>query len=123
VFGTDALATVMVCAGAWLSAAIARSSPRRRLLLVDEAWALLGSAATTAWLQGVSKLARRHGVALVTVVHRCSDLSGQADAGTAIQAQAADCSPTRKPASSTASPPGTRGRRRTARPLPRSKPS
>ena len=40
------------------------------------------------WLQGVSKLARRHGVALITVVHRCSDLSGQADAGTATQAQA-----------------------------------
>jgi len=88
VFGTDALASVMVCAGAWLSVAIARESARRRLLLVDEAWALLGAAATTAWLQGVSKLARRHGVALITVVHRCSDLSGQADAGTAAQAQA-----------------------------------
>jgi energy-coupling factor transporter ATP-binding protein EcfA2 len=79
---------VMVCAGAWLSAAISRPSPRRRLLLVDEAWALLNRPATTAWLQAVSKLARRHGVALITVVHRCSDLSGQADDGTAVQAQA-----------------------------------
>jgi hypothetical protein len=88
VFGTDALAPVMVCAGGWLSAVIGRDSDRRRLLLLDEAWALLGSPATTAWLQGVSKLARRHGVALITVVHRCSDLAGQADAGTATQAQA-----------------------------------
>jgi hypothetical protein len=39
-------------------------------------------------LQGVSKLARRHGIALITVVHRLSDLSGQADAGTAIAARA-----------------------------------
>jgi type IV secretory pathway VirB4 component len=87
-FGTDALPAVMVCAGAWLAAAIARPSTRRRLLLVDEAWALLNRPATTAWLQAVSKLARRHGVALITVVHRCSDLSGQADDGTATQAQA-----------------------------------
>lgn len=88
VFGSDALAAVMVCAGTWLSAVIAQPSTRRRILLVDEAWAVLGSAATTAWLQSVSKLARRHGVQLVTVVHRCSDLDGQADDGTAAQAQA-----------------------------------
>ena len=88
VHGSDALAPVMVCAGAWLSAALDVGSDRRRLLLVDEAWALLGSAATTRWLQGVSKLARRHGIALITIVHRLSDLAGQADAGTASAAQA-----------------------------------
>jgi type IV secretory pathway VirB4 component len=88
VFGTDALAPVMVGAGAWLAAAIGTPGPRRRLLLVDEAWALLGSPATTAWLQAVSKLARRHGVHLITVLHRLSDLAAQADAGTATRAQA-----------------------------------
>ena len=87
-FGSDALTAVMVCAGTWLSAAIAHPSPRRRILLVDEAWAVLASSATTRWLQAISKLARRHGVQLVTVVHRCSDLDGQADDGTAAQAQA-----------------------------------
>ena len=86
--GTDALAPVMVCAGGWLTAALDRPSPRRRLLLVDEAWALLGAPATTRWLQSVSKLARSHGVQLITVVHRVSDLTGQADAGTATAAQA-----------------------------------
>ena len=88
VFGSEALPAVMVCAGTWLSAAIAHPSTRRRILLVDEAWAVLAGTATTSWLQAVSKLARRHGVQLVTVVHRCSDLEGQSDDGTAAQAQA-----------------------------------
>lgn len=92
VHGTPALAPVMTCASAWLTATLASDTPidtaRRRLLLVDEAWALLGAPATAAWLQAVSKLARRHGVQLITVVHRLSDLTGQADAGTATAAQA-----------------------------------
>jgi hypothetical protein len=87
-FHSDALATVMVCAGSWLQRAITGSGDRQRILLLDEAWALLGSAATTGWLQAVSKLARRHGVQLITVVHRLSDLVGQADEGTAVQARA-----------------------------------
>jgi hypothetical protein len=95
----------MVCAGAWLSRTLTstpRNSPseiavstiagegarRQRLLLVDEAWAVLHLPATTAWLQALSKLARAHGVQLITVVHRVSDLSGQADSGTATQARA-----------------------------------
>ena len=87
-FGTDALPAVMVCAGTWLQRAIATPDTRQRLLLLDEAWALLGGAATTRWLQSVSKLARRHGVQLITVVHRLSDLHAQADEGTATHAQA-----------------------------------
>lgn len=116
VFTTPALPTVMVAAGAWLSRALtpthsagagARSphqssgqgavaatiphgqGERRRLLLVDEAWSLLHLPATTAWLQALSKLARAHGVQLITVLHRPSDLTGQADNGTATQARAA----------------------------------
>ena len=95
VFGTPALAAVMTCAGAWLartlthatSTADCEGSPQR-LLLVDEAWALLHLPATAAWLQSLSKLARAHGVQLITVVHRASDLAGQADRGTATQARA-----------------------------------
>ncbi|MCW2666088.1 MAG: ATP-binding protein [Frankiales bacterium] len=99
VFGSPALPAVMVAAGAWLSRALAPaaatatataggSSGRRRVLLVDEAWVLLHLPATTAWLQALSKLARAHGVQLVTVLHRASDLAGQADTGTATQARA-----------------------------------
>jgi hypothetical protein len=95
VFGSPALAAVMTCAGAWLARTLGHPSPapdaapfRQRLLLVDEAWALLHLPATTAWLQSLSKLARAHGVQLITVVHRASDLAGQADRGTATQARA-----------------------------------
>lgn len=88
VHGSDALAPVMVCAGAWLSGAISARTRSRKLLLVDEAWAVLAHPATTAWLQQVSKLARAHGVQLITVVHRLSDLAAQTDAGTAARAQA-----------------------------------
>ncbi|GAC1322509.1 MAG: ATP-binding protein [Mycobacteriales bacterium] len=100
-FGTPALPAVMVCAGAWLSTALTGQrhpdvgltgdpggTGRQRLLLVDEAWALLHLPATTSWLQGLSKLARAHGIQLITVVHRVSDLAGQADTGSATQAQA-----------------------------------
>jgi hypothetical protein len=92
-FGTPALPAVMVSAGAWLATTLTpprhhAPSPRQRLLLVDEAWALLGLAATTSWLQALSKLARAYGIQLITVVHRASDLAGQADAGTATHAQA-----------------------------------
>lgn len=90
VFGSPALPAVMIAAGAWLSRALAPSAAarRRRLLLVDEAWVLLHLSTTTAWLQGLSKLARAHGVQLITVLHRPSDIAGQADAGTATQARA-----------------------------------
>jgi hypothetical protein len=104
VFGTPALPAVMVAAGAWLARALTpqpsscvddpadegrTSCPaRRRLLLVDEAWVLLHLPATTGWLQSLSKLARAHGVQLITVLHRASDLTGQADTGTATQARA-----------------------------------
>ncbi|MHB2024456.1 MAG: hypothetical protein ACYCO3_14200, partial [Mycobacteriales bacterium] len=62
-----ALTPVMVAVTGWLTHTLALPSTRRRLLLVDEAWALLHSPATTRWLQAVSKLARRHGVQLITV--------------------------------------------------------
>ena len=100
VFGSPALPAVMVAAGAWLSRALTPTTAsnergegdevqgRRRVLLVDEAWVLLHLPATTAWLQSLSKLARAHGVQLVTVLHRASDLAGQADDGTATQARA-----------------------------------
>jgi hypothetical protein len=90
VFGSPALPAIMVAAGAWLSRALtppAAAGPRR-LLLVDEAWVLLHLPATTAWLQSLSKLARAHGVQLITVLHRPSDLASQADNGTATQARA-----------------------------------
>jgi type IV secretory pathway VirB4 component len=88
VVNKEAHAAVMVCAGAWLAAALDTNGDRRRLLLVDEAWALLAHSSTTRWLQQISKLARARGVQLITVIHRFSDLAAQTDAGTAARAQA-----------------------------------
>jgi type IV secretory pathway VirB4 component len=92
VFTTPALPAVMVCAGAWLSRTLttplSAMESRQRLLLLDEAWAVLHLPATTMWLQALSKLARAHGVQLITVVHRASDLASQADTGSATQARA-----------------------------------
>lgn len=100
VLHTPAQAAVMVCAGGWLAAALdtntntdtdpdpGTGTGRRRLLLVDEAWALFAQPATTRWLQQVSKLARARGIQLITVIHRLSDLAAQTDTGTATSAQA-----------------------------------
>lgn len=86
-FGTEAAGPVMACATAWLAQVIGRAD-RRRILLVDEAWALLGRPATVSWLQSTSKLARTFGVQLILVTHRVSDLRAQADAGSSAAAQA-----------------------------------
>jgi hypothetical protein len=69
----DALAAVMVCAGTWLSGAITAPGPPR-LVVLDEAWALLRSLWVARWLQSVSKLARSTGTAMIFVAHRISDL-------------------------------------------------
>lgn len=87
VFGTPAMGPVMVCAGAWLSQAIAIPGPRR-ILLVDEAWAVLDRPEMAAWLQGVSKLARTYGVQLLVVTHRLTDFVAQAGSGSAAAEQA-----------------------------------
>jgi type IV secretory pathway VirB4 component len=83
-----ALAPAMICAGSWLSEAIAARAGPPRLLVLDEAWAALRLVSTTRWLQGVSKLARAYGVSLITVIHRPSDLSSQADEGSESSRQA-----------------------------------
>jgi hypothetical protein len=78
----DALTLVMVAATAWLQAVLARPGSRRRIQVLDEAWALLGTAHTARYLQACWKLCRAYGIANVAVVHRLSDLRAQADDGT-----------------------------------------
>ena len=80
----QALALVMVAASAWLQAVMARPDGPPRLQVLDEAWSLLGCARTSRYLQSCWKLGRAYGVANVAVVHRLSDLRGQADDGTAV---------------------------------------
>jgi type IV secretory pathway VirB4 component len=79
---SEALPLVMVAASAWLSNAMA-SPGRRRVQVLDEAWALLGNRHTARYLQTCFKLGRTLGVANICVAHRATDLAAQADDGTA----------------------------------------
>ncbi len=85
VFASPALALLMTCATGWLQAVLAEGDRRKRLVVVDEAWAVLHDLATARWLQATFKLARAMGVANVAVVHRLSDLQAAGAAGSAQQ--------------------------------------
>ena len=73
-FSSPALPLIMTCATAWMQAALAGADGTRRLVVVDEAWAILADLATARWWQATFKLSRAYGVANVVVVHRLSDL-------------------------------------------------
>ena len=79
---SDALTLVMVAATAWLQTIMATAGGPRRLQVLDEAWALLGSERTSKYLQACWKLSRSYGVANLAIVHRLSDLRSQSDDGT-----------------------------------------
>lgn len=82
----DALRVVMVAATAWLQAALASPEAEhtpRRVQVLDEAWSLLADERTARYLQSCWKLCRSYGVANIAIAHRVSDLSAQADDGTA----------------------------------------
>jgi hypothetical protein len=73
-YGSPALGILMTCATAWLQAALQRGDGIRRLVVVDEAWAILSHLGIARWLQAGFKLSRAYGVANIAVVHRLSDL-------------------------------------------------
>jgi type IV secretory pathway VirB4 component len=79
---SDALPLVMVAAAGWLQQLMACPGPQRFQVL-DEAWALLGNHHTAGYLQTCFKLGRTYGVANLCITHRASDLTAQADDGTA----------------------------------------
>jgi hypothetical protein len=79
----EALPLVMVAATAWLQALMSSGVRRQRVQVLDEAWCLLGTRHTAGYLQSCWKLGRSYGVANIAVAHRPSDLSAQADDGTA----------------------------------------
>jgi type IV secretory pathway VirB4 component len=80
-FHSDALGLLMTCATAWLQAAIARPGAGKRIIVVDEAWAILSNLGIAKWLQASFKLSRQYGVSNVAVVHRLSDLKAAGDDG------------------------------------------
>ncbi len=84
-YDSPALGILMTCATAWLQASLGRRDGAKRLVVVDEAWAILHDMATARWLQAGFKLSRAFGVANVAVVHRLSDLRSAGVEGSAQQ--------------------------------------
>ena len=74
VFSSPALPLLMTCAVAWIQSSLSMSQAAKRLVVIDEAWAILHDLSTARWLQSAFKLSRALGVANVAVVHRLSDL-------------------------------------------------
>jgi type IV secretory pathway VirB4 component len=85
VFASPALPVLMACATAWLAAVMRGQSGTKRLVVIDEAWAVIANLATARWLQAMFKLSRALGVANVAVVHRLSDLKSAGADGSAQQ--------------------------------------
>jgi type IV secretory pathway VirB4 component len=84
-FSSPALPLIMTCATAWLQASLTAGPGVKRLVVVDEAWAILNDLATARWAQATFKLSRALGVANLVVVHRVSDLRSAGDDGSAEQ--------------------------------------
>jgi hypothetical protein len=74
VYASAALGLLMVCAFSWLQSTLSTGPVAKRLVVLDEAWAVLSHLATARWLQSAFKLSRTYGVAHIAVVHRVSDL-------------------------------------------------
>jgi hypothetical protein len=84
-YASAALGILMTCATAWLQAILTAGDNVRRLVVVDEAWAVLHDLAIAKWMQSAYKLSRAFGVANVAVVHRLSDLRAAGGAGSQLQ--------------------------------------
>jgi type IV secretory pathway VirB4 component len=81
VYASAALGVLITCATAWLQATFAAGDGVRRIVVVDEAWAVLSDLAIARWLRSSFKLSRAFGVANVTVLHRVSDLASAGNEG------------------------------------------
>ena len=83
---TAALTAVMIAATGWLQSLLAAPESEnvpRRVQILEEIWALLGSERVAKYYQSCQKLARSYGVANISVAHRIADLRAQSDDGTA----------------------------------------
>ncbi len=73
-YASDALGLLMLCATAWLQASLTAADYGQRIIVVDEAWAILRDVQIARWLQASYKLCRQYGVSNIAVFHRLSDL-------------------------------------------------
>jgi type IV secretory pathway VirB4 component len=80
VAGSTALGLLMTCATAFMHTQLTRDD-RKRIVVIDEAWAVLADLGVARWMRAQWKLARRHGIQHIAVLHRLSDLDAAGDAG------------------------------------------
>lgn len=79
---STALGLLMTCATAFLHARLSVRDGTKRLVVIDEAWAVLSDLGVARWMQASWKLARQYGVQHIAVLHRLSDLDAAGAAGT-----------------------------------------
>lgn len=80
-YASPALPLIITCVTAWMRSLLSAPERSKRILVVDEAWAVLHDIAAARWLQSTFKLSRSIGVSNVAVVHRFSDLRAVGDDG------------------------------------------
>jgi len=85
VFSSPALPLLMTCAISWMQSILGRADGVKRLVVIDEAWAVLHDLSTARWLQSAFKMSRAFGVSNVAVVHRLSDLKAAGSDGSSQQ--------------------------------------
>jgi type IV secretory pathway VirB4 component len=73
-YQSPALGVLMICVAAWLQERLRDTADCKRIVVLDEAWAVLSNLETAEWLAASYKLARSHGVQYIAVLHRLSDL-------------------------------------------------
>jgi type IV secretory pathway VirB4 component len=81
VYQSEALGILMVCAQARLQRQLLARQDVRRILVIEEGWAVLRRLEIARWLQASMKLARARGVQVILVTHRLSDLTSAGNAG------------------------------------------
>ena len=81
VYGSSAQAILMACVDAWFRSVVGRRDSVKRIVVLDEAWALLGNLETARSLAASYKLARWSGVQYLAVLHRLTDLDAAGSAG------------------------------------------
>jgi type IV secretory pathway VirB4 component len=74
-YQSEALGILMVCAQARIQRALMADRSVRRILVIDEGWAVLSNLAVARWLQHSIKMARATGVQVILIIHRLSDLT------------------------------------------------
>jgi type IV secretory pathway VirB4 component len=80
-YQSPALGVLRVCAQARIQRQLLAEQDVRRILVIDEGWAVLRRLEIARWMQDSIKMARARGVQVILVTHRLSDLAAAGSAG------------------------------------------